>query len=114
MNLILFLIGIFITFLAAGLSFYPFFEDFDASDSVTPYYESDDYPKDQDLLVMNVYQNCKFTDNIFSSYTINGDLICTIAENLIISLLFIIIIGVIIMISSAFFPSKFNPSFKQS
>jgi hypothetical protein len=114
MNLIFFVVGIFITFLAGGLSFYPFFEDFDASDSVIPSYKFDDYTNNQDLLVMNVYQTCKYTDNIFSSHTLNGDPICTVAENLVFYLVFMIIIGMILMIGASFFPSKEKTPFKQS
>ncbi len=63
---------------------------------------------------MNVYQNCKLTDNIFSSHTINDVPICTIAEELVLSLFFMIIPGVILMMMASFIPSKINPSFKQS
>ncbi len=114
MNLIIFVVGAFFTFLPAALSFYPFFENFDASDSVIPHYKFDDYPNDQDLLVMNIHQNCKLSDNIFSSHTISGTPLCTIAEDLVLSLLFMIIAGVILMIMASFLPSKINPSFKQS
>ena len=114
MNLIIFVVGVFFTFLPAALSFYPFFANFDASDSVIPHYKFDDYPNAQDLLVMNIHQNCKLTDNIFSSHTINGVPLCTIAEDLVLSLLFMIIAGVILMITASFLPSKIKPPFKQS
>ena len=114
MRLIVFLGGIFITILATAFSFYPVFQDFNESDYVIPLYKFDDYPNGKDLLIMNVYQDCKHADNIFSSYTINGDPICTIAENLVFLLIFMIVTGIIIMIGGIFLPSKYGISFKQS
>ena len=114
MNLIIFVVGAFLTFFTASLSFYPVFQDFNETDYVTPFYKSEDYPNGRDLLIMNVYQDCKHTDNIFSKYTINGDLICTIATNWIFLLAFMMIIGLVIMMGGAIFPSKLHTPFKQS
>ncbi len=101
MNLIIFVIGIFFAFFSASMSFYPVFQDFNETDYVVPFYKSDDYPNERDLLIMNVFYDCKNSDNIFYKYTINGDPICIISENWIFSLSFMMIIGLIMMLSGA-------------
>lgn len=113
MNLLIFGIGVFITFFAAAFSFYPVFQDFNETDYVIPFYKSTDYPNERDLLIMNVFYDCKNSDNIFDKYTINGDSLCTISENWIFLLSSLMIIGLILMLSGALLP-KLHLRYNQS
>lgn len=110
MKLIIFVLGVILTFSVAGMSFYPVFQDFNEIDYEIPFHKSDDFPNERDLLIMNVYADCNFSDNVFSQFLINDEPICTVAQNWVSSLLFLLMIGIVIMIIGSLLPTKIQKS----
>ena len=109
---LIFFIGFLIDMSGAGLSYYPVFQDFDETIEI-PFYKNDDFPNQRDLFVMNVYSDCMLSDDIFSQFSMNGESMCTIAQNWVYSSITLIAIGFVILGTGAVTSPKEISKIKQ-
>lgn len=101
MNYILFFIGVSLTVTGVVFSYHPFFENYEISYLSIPYHKSDDFPKDSDMILTNVYMTCQMSDNLFINFTVNDTPICETASQLFPLLLILVLIGIVIMLIGA-------------